>query len=303
MMFFWVTSAWSKRKRINYMRHCFAIIFGLVINSGIVAQTPPIPFTDVFAFSVQSIDDFFDRFNARKNTAFTNYLSKNFTGYEIKRERLILSLFDYNYLNSNHADASSMIMQVTDTSRPQFLRYDDNDWFAEVECKVYYKGIAKTLEIVLKVEKSGYDTYHWAIVSAKADFLNRKLVDLNNKSGQLAETDTTIGTKKYFLSPVSHGIDFVNLRNVFINKTHVEDYIYKGQRSASLINFISLVKSSQLKFQQANRILYKLVQIEGWIIEINYFNRDSKNSGWLISKLTKVLPGEKNSYLKKYLEL
>ncbi len=285
------------------MRIFFAMMIGFLIHLKSIAQTPSSDLTETFAFSVHSIDDFFDRFNARKNTAFENYVHNNFPGYELKRERLILSLFDYDYLALNKSNAELLIRQVSDSTNPQFIKYEDEDWFAELECKVYYKGVPKNIRLILKVEQSGPDTYHWAIVSAKAGILNVKAQDNYKAKPKDKSTDIVIGMRKYFLSPVSHGIDFANLRNVFINNTHIEDYIYKGPRSSSLLNFISLVQNSQLKFQQVNKISYRLAQLDGWMMEINYFNRDTKNSGWLISNLVKLSPEEKNKFMKTYLQL
>lgn len=254
------------------------------------------------------MDEFFDRFDFKRNTAFEKYLKFNFPETSISRQKLIIKLFNeqntllYNQSNSNIIEFLNF---VTDSVSPIYLNYSDDNWFAELKCKVIFKNKPQNLKLILKVEQSKYNTFHWAIVSAQGKFLETSPIQKNIKIGQNKSKlfiENRLGTK-YFLSPVSHGIDFANIFNVFYNKNHVNDYIYNGSRSKELNKLISLIKENQIKFVQIDSISYHLIQINGWILTLNYFNRNAKNSGWLINNLLKVTSKQKGVFLKSKLNV
>jgi len=57
------------------------------------------------------------------------------------------------------------------------------------------------------------------------------------------------------------------------------------------------------KFIQIDKIAYHLLQIDGWVVNVDYYNRSDYNSGWLISKLIKVNNKEKEIYKSKILNI
>ena len=260
--------------------------------------------TDNFAFSVHSIDDFFDRFDFRRNTGLEKYVKKNYPNAPLTRKLLITHLFNAknNYFNDNK-NVAEFVSDVTDSIAPKFVNYVDNDWYAELQCKVFYKNKPQNLKLILKVESSRENSFRWSVVSAKANFLSPAKRAGNTPVKRIIIPVDMDQNTFYCLSPVSHGIDFTNLDKIFINKAHVSEYIYKGVTSAELTKLISLIQSSQLKYQQVNRISYHLLQIEGWIVSVDYFNRNEKNSGWLINNLMKATKEEKRIFLKTQLHI
>lgn len=277
---------------------CICLVL-LLFQTASKAQPGSVDLTANFVFCVHSMDDFFDRFDFKRNTGFEKYVKKNYPDFVLNRKLLISHLFNLknDYLKENK-NISEFINQVTDSTMPSYIYYSDDNWYAELKCKVNYKKKTQNLKLILKVERSKQNTFKWSVVSAKADFLNtvKYSSGVSAKEG-IVKKDSASGTK-YFLSPASHGIDFVNLDRLFTNKTHVNDYIYQGQRSNELNKLIMLIRNSQVQFQQVNSISYHLFEINGWIIRVDYFNRNEKNSGWLINNLMKATTQEKNIFLK-----
>ncbi|MEP7169507.1 MAG: hypothetical protein ABI855_09085 [Bacteroidota bacterium] len=282
---------------MRIMAICIAVLLYSLKSK---AQVEPGELTTLFAFQVNGIDDFFERFDFKKNTSFQNFVKKNYEGYELTRKKIIANLFNLKNVDLNIADINDFISCVADSIHPQFMKYRDKDWYAELRCKVFYKNQPKKLTLILKVEQSAQNTFRWSVASVRADFLNYKhsKVDsnINSRLNEALKSDT-IRSTKYFLSPVSHGLDFMDIDNVFINKTHVNDYIYFGPRSFELNKLILQIQKSEIKFVQVNSIRYHLLQVDGWVLTVDYFERNEMNSGWLVSKLVKSDEKQKEEYL------
>lgn len=256
---------------------------------------------------VKSIDDFFERFDLKENTAFQKYIKMSYPTFHFNRKDFIPTLFNKKNAALLPKEQLNFIESVTDTLHPQFINYDDKDWFAELTCSVLYYGKPKNLTLILKVQSTADKRYSWTIVSAKADFLKLKptkadSVVLKNKDSCCASINMK-KSKAYFLTPISHGIDFTNVDDVFANKTHINEYIYKGAGSFELCKLISLVKKSKIQFKYISTVSYHLLQIDGWIVKVDYFNRNDYNSGWLINNLIKAKDTDKENYRIKTLNL
>lgn len=278
----------------------------LILYQKNYAQINKSEFTKEFALNIKTIDDFFDRFDFRENTAFRKFLSKEYPQLTYTRKSFIPILFNQKGETVLEEDKKKFIEQVTDSINPKFLNYSDTSWFAELTCKVNYLGNPKNLTLILKVEGTEDNLYSWTIVSAKADFLKLKPTKADSTLLKTKDLCCVSGVNKsstYFLTPISHGIDFTNVDNVFMNNTHINDYIYSGPRSFELCKLISLVKQSKVKFGQIDNIAYYLFQIDGWVLKIDYFNRNDYNSGWLISRLIKVNNQEKDIFKLKNLNI
>jgi len=52
-----------------------------------------------------------------------------------------------------------------------------------------------------------------------------------------------------------------------------------------------------LKFKHIDSVKFHFLQIPHWYFELSYFNRNTANSGWLISNLKYVSPKEKSQLI------
>ena len=186
----------------------------LLFSTESKAQITKADFTKDFALQVKTIDDFFDRFNFRENTAFRNYITKQYPQLKYTRNNFIPLLFNQKGVTIAETDKNNFIGQVTDTLHPKYLNYSDTTWYAELSCKVVYLGKPRNLTLIMKVESVESDMYSWTIVSASADFLKFKPVKSDSVIRLNKDTCCKAGINKnaaYFLTPISHGIDFTNV--------------------------------------------------------------------------------------------
>ncbi|HCX75545.1 MAG TPA: hypothetical protein DHU93_09195, partial [Algoriphagus sp.] len=59
--------------------------------------------------------------------------------------------------------------------------------------------------------------------------------------------------------------------------------------------FLYEMKQNNLRFSTVNEVKFHFFQIEGWYFEVSQFNRPGFNTGWLISNLVKLNPGDKET--------
>jgi hypothetical protein len=275
------------------MRCFLSTVFLMVCCFSSYAQTPEEDFTDWVAFKVKSIDDFFERFNGEKNTELSAYIAANYPEKSLTRQQWIISLFnreDPGFMTDS--GKVSFIRQVTDSLHPQFLDYKDNYWYAWVDGHVVYKGKRLPITMVLKVKKSPGGAYSWSIVSAHAAFLSN-----SSAPNMKADSLSADSTQKYFLSPVSHGIDFITLDKFFKSRSKVRNYLHQQKNTPETEKLIGMISRGELQFVQVRKIRYYLLQMKGWIVEIDYFNRPGRNTGWLINRLLPVSPDGKRSFM------
>src|SRR5690606_6709968 len=104
-----------------------------------------------------------------------------------------------------------------------------------------------------------------------------------------------------FLHPLSHELDFMNLRKAFLNKDSVAQYTAKKFKPDHLSIFLYEVKRGNLKFKSVQGVKFHFFQLEGWYFELSQFNRRGYNTGWLISNLVKINNEAEKQLLYTYL--
>lgn len=283
-----------------------AICFLFFFNQGLAQIDNDIDFSTHFAMEVHSVDDFFDRFNFKQNSTFFKYVKVKFPNKDIDRKGLIVSLFNKQNTTFKPEALKSFIIHVTDSLNPRFLKYNDKEWYAELKCKVSHKNKPLTLTLILKVNKSKNNGYSWDIVSAKSEFLKFRATKSDSillRNMKNFDDSILLKNSEYFLSPVSHGIDFTNIDEVFLNNSHINSYIYPGTRSFELVKLLSLMARSEIQFVQVDKIRYHLLQISDWVLVLDHFNRNDMNSGWLINQLIRIKDSEKAGYKLRQLNI
>lgn len=302
------------------MRILFFFLF-FFLSSLTVAQKTDAGLTDSYAFYIKSIDDFFDRFNFKKKSEFYRYVSTYYSSVEFSRKRFVAQLFKIpaapktksksqtpakgkslakaNLAIFNQEEAKLFLGDVCNSTHPTYLHYSDNDWYAELSCKVLYMKKPFKLTLILKVEHLNDNAFTWSVVGADASFFKMIKTNANEKSLQCDSTYK----RKNFLSPISHGLEFQDVRKIFDAKNHAQDFIHAGLKSESTDKLLLLIKNSEIKFVQVNRITYHLMQIEDWQLRIEKFKMKDRNSGWLISSLVRADNIQKKEFRRKKLFL
>lgn len=259
------------------------IIILLLKLTDVAAQSADSLLNEQLHFQIKQLDEFIQRFN-HKIDVYGREISVN---HSITRPEYLFSLFDTYYLQKESKDgrteAKQFVSQITDNNRPQFLKFANENLFALAQCKVNYKGKEKPMQLLLKVELVANGAAKWVIYDVKADFL---------------QPPSRTNNISIYIAPNSHETYFMGMRQgLQTNKDQVTDFAHKDFQPDALSIFLFEIANKNLKINFVNTVTYHFLQLEGWAFTVDFFNRADKNSGWLISKLTK-LAVSKEDYIK-----
>jgi hypothetical protein len=235
----------------------------------------------------KQINQFFRRFNGEEDKGGDRLYSgdRQYRSYSLRKSYLNI-LFDLDNPSLNEDLSNEFITYVNDKSAPEYLDFHEDGWFAQVNADFYYKGELKPIIFFLKLEQERLG-YKWVISSVYF-----KLFE-----------DYFINDKFYlkkFLHPMSHELDFMNMRKIFSNSDSVQQYMKKDFEPDYLTVFLYEIKKGNLQFVSVRELKFHFFQIPEWYFEISYFNRSGNNTGWLISNLVKYKP-EEEQILKDFI--
>ncbi|WP_144604461.1 hypothetical protein [Algoriphagus algorifonticola] len=236
-----------------------------------------------FAASTKQLNQFFRRFNAEEspdgNTRF--YPGDSLYHNSPLRQGFIQILFDNQTSSVSKELKTQFINTVLSDGYPQYLNFHRTGWFSEVQAEFIFKGKREKVTLILKLQPEGLG-YEWVIDAVSfPPFKN-----LFNKP---------VGDEKDFLHPLSHELGFMNLRRAFQDSKMPEAFTGKSFHPDYLTLFLYEMKQNNLRFSTVNEVKFHFFQIEGWYFEVSQFNRPGFNTGWLISNLVKLNPGDKET--------
>lgn len=235
--------------------------------------------------STKQLNQFFSRFNGEEDTKGREFEpeDRQFRNSRL-RKRFLSILFDEENAGFSESVFEEFVNQVTDDNNPTFLNLQSQEWFATVNTTFRYKGQSLPLTLYMKIQAEGLG-YEWVI--ADLSFEPYKML-FNKQRGQTKE----------FLHPMSHELDFMNLRKAMVKGGSPESYTLADFEPDLLTVFLYDVKMGNLTFETVNRLNYHFFSVEGWYFSLNNFNRPGYNTGWLISDLVKVNAQQKSDLLK-----
>jgi len=238
--------------------------------------------------STKQLNQFFRRFNAEESpNGEVRYYPEDSLYHNMPlREGFIQILFDNQTSPISKELKTQFINTVLSSSYPQYINLHRQGWYSEVRSQFIYKGKREAVTIILKLqpERLGYEWVFDAV-----SFMPFK--NLFNKP---------IGSEKDFLHPLSHELGFMNLRRAFQDSKTPEAYTKTDYDPDYLTLFLYEMKLGNLRFDTVSDVKFHFFQIEGWYFEVNQFNRPGFNTGWLISNLVKLGPGDKET-IQKYI--
>jgi hypothetical protein len=241
-----------------------------------------------FAFEVKQIDEFFERFNYEERSLIISYVKLNYPGITINRESLVQGLFNRQNRSWVKSDLDAFFQTVDDKSRPVYLDFYDQDWYAQTVCKFKYKGRPVDVVILMKIQQTGNGGAKWVIVNAYSPLFVPESSSLKLPEKEKGER---------FLNPMSHATNFISLSKALNDKPNILDYLDAGfLQSGGSRAFLKELLNNQLSYQYVKEIKYHFLQVDGWIFTVNYFQRQSINSGWLINRLEKATETDKDHF-------
>lgn len=235
----------------------------------------------------KQVNQFFRRFNGEEDEKGNRYYprDKAFRNPRL-RKKFINLLFDNANPNIERNLKEEFITSVTDKADPVILDFHGDNWISEVTTTFTYKGRDHTFILFMELEKENLG-HKWVISRVYSDVFRDYI-----------KKDSTIHDK--FLHPLSHELDFMNLRKALDDAATVSQFTVKDYQVDYLTLFLFEIKKGNLKFKTIQNVKFHFFQVEGWYFELSEFNRAGYNTGWLISDLIKVADKDKD-LLRKYI--
>ena len=236
----------------------------------------------------KQVNQFFRRFNGEEDEKGERYYpgDKQYRSDKLRRQYLRI-LFDESNLDISNALKTDFVKTVLDKPESSILNFHGGNWFSELHTTFIVNGKNQTVILFMQLEKHRLGT-RWVIQKVHADMFDPYFVKDTVRVGR-------------FLHPMSHELDFMNLRKAFINKDSINQFTLKSFVPDHLSLFLYEMKKGNLKFRSVEQVKFHFFQIDGWYFGISEFNRPGYNTGWLISNLVKVNNTSEKDLLRRFL--
>jgi hypothetical protein len=236
----------------------------------------------------KQVNQFFRRFNGEEDEKGNRYYPRDKQYRSVKlRKKYIGILFDESNKGINSSLKTDFAKQVLDKNESSILDFHGNNWFSEVQATFTMNGKEQPVTLFMELEKNHLG-YKWVIRKVHADMFTNYFDRDTSKIGR-------------FLHPLSHELDFMNMRKAFANSDSISQFTVKNYVPDHLSVFLYEMKKGTLKFKSVSEVKFHFFQINGWYFELADFNRSGYNTGWLISNLVKLNTPAEEDLLRRYL--
>jgi hypothetical protein len=236
----------------------------------------------------KQVNQFFRRFNGEEDEKGNRYYpqDKQYRSAKLRKKYLGV-LFDESNTGISNALKTEFAKHILDKPESTLLDFHGGNWFSEVQAVFTMNGRDHTVTLYMTLEKAQLGS-KWVIQKVHADLFDPYFIRDTTKVGR-------------FLHPMSHELDFMNLRKAFVNNDSISQFTTKRFIPDHLSVFLYEVKKGNLNYKSVEQVKFHFFQIDGWYFEIAEFNRPGYNTGWLISNLVKLNNATEKELLRKYL--
>jgi len=237
----------------------------------------------------KQVGQFVRRFNMEEDQ-YGKFLLKEDERYHNNdlRQKLLPSMFDIYNPRTAGKLKQFFVDDVTSEDSSIFLNFLDKNWYAEVSATFTANGDDVHIILYLTLEEENLGS-KWILSNVWYSYFP-----------SLFPTIDSAEQAKYFLHPMSHELDFMNLHKALERPDRIQVYTSQKYRPDFLTLFFYQMKTGKLKFKQIDSVKFHFFQIRNWYFELSYFNRNETNSGWLISNLKYINNEEKKELIKSY---
>ena len=265
----------------------FALMTLLCLSFYSQAQITDEDESRLYAESKQ-VNQFFRRFNGEEDERGERYDPSDKLFHSAKlRKKYLGILFDESNKGISASLRNEFIKTILDKPEASLLNFHGGNWFSEVQTTFTMNGKDQPVTLFMELEKDHLGS-KWVIQKVYADMFATSFVRDTVKVGR-------------FLHPMSHELDFMNLRKAFSNKDSVSQFTVKRFTPDHLSVFLYEIKKGNLKFKTVDHVKFHFFQIDGWYFELTEFNRSGYNTGWLISSLVKITNDSDKNLLRRYI--
>lgn len=236
----------------------------------------------------KQVNQFFRRFNGEESERGDRYYPNDRQYRSTKlRKKYLAILFDESNKSISSDLKTQFSKEILDNAQTKVLDFHGAGWFAEAQTIFTMGGKDQPVTLFLALEKDHLG-YKWVITRAFVPGFE-----------SYYKRDTTrIGS---FLHPLSHELDFMNLRKAFITPDSVAQFASKKYKPDHLSVLLYEIRRGNMKFKTVGEAKFHFFQLDGWYFELSNFNRPGYNTGWLISSLVKVNNEQEKNEILKYL--
>ena len=246
-----------------------------------------------FVYEVKQIDEFFERFNNDENSFIRSVYKLYKVEYKIDRRNLIKSLFNYQTNSWTQDVIDNFVNTALKVQMPSRHNFYGENWFAEALCKFQYNSTEIEIPVILKIVTDESKRSKWVIAAVK---------DNPVKSAVTITSVAPAKSNDKFITPSGHANYFIELEKVFDDKENLAAYFdLSFFRRNNSLNFYQAILQNHIKFLHVKDIKYHFLQVSEYVFTVEYFQRNTLNSGWLINNLKKISLPEKEQFRKKLL--
>ena len=253
-----------------------SVLFGTKAYSQIVFE--PDPYLQKSRIGL--VDEFMKRFNGE--TLHPN-ISKKTKDSRKKNLQLLFNLAQYkSKQDPSFIKATDMVETIIKDSVT--IHFNDKEWAAIAHCSGIIDGKKTTFTVYLTVQQRKADMYKWVISKVEG------------KCFEISPRDTS---DKIMLSPDDHETNFISLSRMTQEQPYnIKMFMSKEHEYDETSVFMYLVRTKRLKINYVENLEFMFMQIPGYAFNIQYYERESGNSGWLISNFYHYTDVEKNNLLE-----
>jgi hypothetical protein len=265
---------------------CFLLFLGtLTVQAQLVGEMDDE--SRLYAESKQ-VNQFFRRFNGEEDEKGNRYYpgDKQYRSDKLRKQYLRI-LFDESNADISNALKTDFLKDILGRSENTILNFHGGNWFSELHTTFTMNGKSQPVILFMELEKHHLGT-RWVIQKVHADIFDPYFEKDTVKVGR-------------FLHPMSHELDFMNLRKAFINKDSINQFIVKRFLPDHLSLFLYEIRKGNMKFKSVDHVKFHFFQVDGWYFGISEFNRPGYNTGWLISNLVRLNTPSDKDLLRKFL--
>ncbi len=267
------------KRSLLILSSMFSFLVGSAQNLSVDGQDA---FASLFNQCVKSCDEFMCRFNEEEHFPGLDASDPQFG------QKNFLSLFDYQQVQKDKKeDFLEDILRFYEAVKQDGVKldYSSREWFAELRADFIYKKQKVELGIILQTEKTPRELDCWTIVG---------VTDLE----KIGFADST---NRLVLGPEQHEVDFVEIDSDFRSSfKEISRFRSYQTKLNALSYFFALIESGTLTFNKRLRVVYHFFDVPSYVFTVSYFDRQTSNTGWLISDYKRVTPAEKEKIKSKY---
>lgn len=234
---------------------------------------------ELYDSRIKLVDEFFDRFNGKEGHPDISRKDKDY------RKKNLMFVFNGRMFKSKEdakfKELQNFINTVIDKNIS--INYSDTTWFAKAVCHGKLKGKEVDFTLFLNVEHRKEDMYKWVIAKAEGDVFKLK---------------PSLKSEKIMLMPDDHETNFMSLHRITTEKDDlISCYMQKDYPLDETSIFLSDVYNGLLDIDYVKDLQFIFYQVPNYVFRIKFIERETNNTGWLITDFDKVSEDEKEDFL------